>query len=288
MQIDRMGLEDVGDNPKRLAAEIIEQIGITSGPVPIREIAAAADILEIREENLTSFEGALVTTSTKDVGSIIVRSDRIEKRKRFTIGHELGHFLIGYHRPSGARFECTARNMGASSFKPTDLATKMEVEANLFSAEILLPKKLLSPWMARRRDIDISHMIDMSLEFDVSKEAAARRFIDFAHEPIAFVFSKEGRIKYSLRHDDFPLLDARSGDQLPTESRTAKFSGNLGAVSNLTSVDQGLWLAGGRRGFVCEQTLIQRNGFRITLLTLPDNDNEDDDESDWEPPKFRR
>jgi hypothetical protein len=279
-----MDLADVGDNPKRLAAALIEQSGIASGRVPIREIALASDIVEIKEEPGLSFEGVLVTTPDKHSGSMMIRQDRIETRKRFSIGHELGHFLIGSHVPSDSRFQCTIRDMGIQSFGKSDRAARMEVEANQFAAEVLMPPKFVSRWMATRREVDIAHVLDLSDEFDVSKESAARRFKDFAHEPVAFVFSKDGRVRYSLRHGDFPRIGPGKGDQVPHASITAQFGGGPAKCSQLEEVERDTWIAEGGRTPICEQVLVQSEGHRLTMLALLD----DEDEEEWEGPRFRR
>ncbi len=284
MQISRMDLADVGDNPKRLAAALIDQSGITSGRVPIREIALASDIVEIKEEPGLSFEGVLVTTRDKHAGSMMIRQDRIETRKRFSIGHELGHFLIGSHVPSGVGFHCSTKDMGVVKFKPADRAAKMEVEANVFAAEVLMPRKFITAWMASRREVDIAHVVDLSDEFEVSREAAARRFRDFAREPLAFVLSQDGRIRYSLRHDDFPQIGPGKGDQVPHGSVTARFAGPA-KVSKLEEVERDTWISDGRRPAICEQVLVQANGHRLTMLALLDEGESDED---WEAPRFRR
>lgn len=285
MQISRMDLADVGDNPKKLAAALIDQSGIASGRVPIREIALACDIVEIQEKPGLSFEGVLVTTATKDIGSVMIREDRPERRKRFSIGHELGHFLIGSHVPKGVGFQCSSRDMAAQRFAKADRAARMEVEANVFAAEVLMPRKLLTPWMAKRREVDIAHVIDLSDEFDVSREAAARRYRDFAHEPLAFVFSKDGRVRYSLRHDDFPRIGPGKDDQVPHASFTAQFEGPSKA-SKLEEVGRDVWIDDGKRGTICEQVLLQKDGHRLTMLALMDDEDEEEDE--WDEPRFRR
>jgi len=62
LSLDRMSVEDVGLNPQRLAETIHAQPVCNWGPVPVRDIALAFDIEEIRERPLTSLEAALVTT----------------------------------------------------------------------------------------------------------------------------------------------------------------------------------------------------------------------------------
>ena len=284
--IDRMELEDVGDNPERLAAAVIDQAGISSGYVPVREIALASDILEIKEAPLSGFEGALVTTPEKCDGIILVKKGPSEKRKRFTIGHELGHFLIGCHRPVDGKFECTSKDMWANQFKPSDRAAKMEVEANRFAAELLMPKKMLVPWIKKICDVDLSHVLSLAKDYRVSKEAAARRFIDLIDEPTAIVFSKDGLIRYWLKNEDFPALDLRPNSQLPEDSLSAAFEKSIGSISQIEEIDHDAWLRGKVDGILYEQVLIQRDGYRLTLLTCELRD--DDDEDEWDAPRFRR
>src|SRR5437868_663307 len=95
-----MLLDDIGYNPERIAEAIHAQLGDMSGPVPVHALALALDIIEIREGRLTSFEGALLTTSERGYGSILVNTQSSLQRRRFTVGHELGHFLNPLHKPT--------------------------------------------------------------------------------------------------------------------------------------------------------------------------------------------
>ena len=93
IQLNRMEVEEVGINPERLAGAIHKQLGLTRGSAPVFAIARVLDIDEIREEDLTSFEGALVTTPQRRIGSIVNNKHSLIERRRFTPSHELGHFL---------------------------------------------------------------------------------------------------------------------------------------------------------------------------------------------------
>lgn len=284
--IDRMELEDVGDNPKRLAAAVIEQTGISSGYVPVQEIARASDIREIREAPLIGFEGALVATPEKRDGIILVKKGASEERTRFTIAHELGHFLIGYHRPVGGKFECTSKDMRAIQFKASDRAAKMEVEANRFAAELLMPRNTLVPWIKKVCDVDLRHILSLAKDYRVSKEAAARRFVELIDEPIAIVFSNDGLVRYWLNNDGFPSLDLRHNSRLPEKTLSATFEKSTGSISQMTETDQESWLRNEVDGVLCEQVLLQRDGYRMTLLSS--ELQEIDDEDVWDAPRFRR
>ena len=290
--IDRMEIDDAGGNPTKLAQAVLKQLPDLTPPVPIREIAAALDIYEIREAELRGIEGGLITPEDKSEGAILVREDRPEKRKRYTIGHELGHYVNPWHRPATADgFRCTARDMAAERFTKADRAKQMEVEANQFAAELLMPPGLFGRRVKRLSGVDIEQIVKLSDDFLVSREAAARRFIQYANEPLAVIFSKDGVIRYTKKHEDFPALDVWARSPLPPGSLSVQSKLEIGNVSDWGTRDGGAWLRDCAWKEICEQTLAQRNGFRLTLLALDeeyfDGDDEDKEERNWDEPKFR-
>lgn len=70
--------------------------------------------------------------------SILVNKDHHENRKRFTLAHELGHYVL--HKP-------TSIHVDKMSFYRSPLSStaldRQEVEANRFAAAILMPKDLV-------------------------------------------------------------------------------------------------------------------------------------------------
>ena len=102
-----MELEDGRPDPVRLAVAIHRQLGDRSGAVPVHEIARTLDIVEIREAPLKSFEGALLTRPERHEGKILVNGRSSRQRRRFTVAHELLHFLNVLHTPTAeSGFEC--------------------------------------------------------------------------------------------------------------------------------------------------------------------------------------
>jgi IrrE N-terminal-like domain len=88
-RLDRMAIEEAGPNPQRLAEAIHQQIDLATGPVPVADIAAALDIVEIKEAPLRGLEGALVGPLDRNVGAILLNSHSPPLRRRFTLAHEL-------------------------------------------------------------------------------------------------------------------------------------------------------------------------------------------------------
>ena len=209
-----MVIEDVGSNPERLAAAIHTQLELEIGSVPVHSIATALDIQEIRTEPLDNIEGALITTPERGVGSILVNRNSSRQRRRFTMVHELGHFLNPWHQPATPEgFRCSRSDMIQSDLQHKNLYLRQEAEANTFAIELLAPRKLVRRYAVGAPDLD--RVIEMATALDISKEASARRYVALHSDKLAVVFSKEGRVRYVCRANDFPWLTARTGDLLP-------------------------------------------------------------------------
>lgn len=261
LMLDRMAVDDVGANPVRIAAAIHEQLGEGSGPVPVFEIARALDIIEVRTEPLTNFEGGLVTTSERGFGSILVNGHSSRKRRRFTGSHELMHFLSPIHRPTFPEgFWCSRRDMTENELNSTSLHRRQEAEANCFAIELLAPRSRIKKHL--RGDPDLASVVSMGTDLDISKEAAARRYVECHGETLAVVFSHHGRLLYWGKSRDFPVLAIRQADPLPELPENADSSG-LSAVEEVMADE---WIERAEGKVMLAQTLYQQKGYAMTLL----------------------
>lgn len=292
IEINRMELEDVGGNPIKLAQAVLSQLPNVSLPIPIRDIAYALNIYEIKEENGVSFEGALIAPDDKSEGAIAIRADRSEERKRFTIGHELCHYLSPWHTSDNpAGFQCSTAFMAAERSDKNNRLMKMEAEANEFAAEILIPLQEIKKYLHTKTNSDLNHIMRMAFLFEVSKEAMARRYVMCnSKDPSAIIFSKNNVIRYIKKHPDFPWLNVKYNDILPLDSISATNNSRIGEITNWTEVGAGIWLDASQNMTVYEQTAVQNNGFRLTLLTYEvtteydlDDDDEINIEDSWTP-----
>jgi Zn-dependent peptidase ImmA (M78 family) len=98
MKIARMDLSDVG-SPEGLMRQILKLEPNLPIPVPVEELAIQLDIERIAELETDGFEGGLITDDDRSTGIILVNRKAFKGRRRFTVGHELGHFLMRTHRP---------------------------------------------------------------------------------------------------------------------------------------------------------------------------------------------
>jgi Zn-dependent peptidase ImmA (M78 family) len=122
-------------------------------PVPVESIAE--DLLALRVEVRRDLDvsGMLLPLERK----IYVRADEPEPRRRFTIAHELGHFVCQCLEGSEQPVYCRAEEIGVD---PTVKA--LEREANIFAANLLMPEPAVRAAAGENR-------------FGVSEEALAWR-----------------------------------------------------------------------------------------------------------------
>lgn len=267
--LDRIEIEAAGSDPVRLARAIHRQMPDHEGAVPVHEIARALDIDEIREQPLSSFEGCLITDRDKSRGAILVNASSNRQRRRYSIAHELGHFLNERHaatEPGG--FRCTTGDMAYPAGSGRHL--RQEREANSFAIELLAPERLLRKRL--NRSADIEHVLAIANEMEISREAAARRYVALHGERLAVLFSAGDRVRYVEKGNAFPGTTVWANDVLPPLPPCPRDGTDL---TNLDEVSAPVWLSRPNGGGLFLQTLYQTDGYAMTLLVL-DADEEDD------------
>jgi Zn-dependent peptidase ImmA (M78 family) len=156
--------------------------------------------LRVRQKEFDGFDGILLRSKTSQKGIIGVNAGiREASRKRFTVAHEIGHFVIPHHRELASACE------GGSIESFSRRLTPPELEANEFAAELLLPSKVV----ADRFDLDNPSLSRISLvanDFETSLSATTWRFLDLTGEPCAMVLSREGTALWYRTNDALPFL----------------------------------------------------------------------------------
>lgn len=261
LRLDRIAIEETaeasGGDPERIANAILDQMTNYSGPIPVCDIARALDILDIREERLTSLEGALLITPSKGYGAILLNANSTPQRRRYTLGHELCHFLHPWHWPiSSARFNCTSRDMQETA--GSDQHALQETQANHFAIELLAPKRLFDFDLHSTPDIAVIN--DMAQRFDISRAAAARRYAEMHNEDLTVVFSRHGIIDYAVTPPQVPNKVSWRGKALPVQIEQRP-----GQVSPWIDADPADWNLA-PCAHVRIQTLQQLDGHALTLV----------------------
>ena len=298
--IDLMALADIGGNPIKLAQEVHLQLRLQYGSVPhdvpLEGIAKSVGIEDIVDHQTEAFEGTLFVNGSR--GIVGLRKGMRIGRRRFTLGHELGHFLNPWHSSAKKRFECSSndtRMLRASGGRWVDRPPleKMEIEANEFSNALLIPA---SEYREARRllggDPSIEHIRSLADMFKVSFEVMCQTFVNTEKETVGIILSRHGSVVRPMLPRSFPYLGMSKSTAIPTNSSTADFqkSASPGDVSTLADVLNSSWLE--RKGNVSglyEQAYIQRDGWAVTLLwaEIEEQDEEADDQN-WNRGSFKR
>jgi hypothetical protein len=83
------------------ARSLLKRLGVNGVP-NVLEVAKALR-LKVKEEALEGCEGVLIRPRGVNRGIIAVRMDiRSPGRKRFTVAHEIGHYVLPKHDEGGA------------------------------------------------------------------------------------------------------------------------------------------------------------------------------------------
>lgn len=181
--------------PRHQIEEIVEELltenGVSSPPVPVEFLARTKGLPIVEQAMDSDVSGALVSLGNRSHG-IAVNAAHAPVRKRFTVAHELGHYLRE-HIPEDDHLDwgfTVIRRDGRSS-DATDL---QEMEANFFAACLLMPKKMLRADVDSMRgfhgevSIDDAEIQRLAKRYGVSKVAMQYRLMNvgllsFAEDP---------------------------------------------------------------------------------------------------------
>jgi Zn-dependent peptidase ImmA (M78 family) len=157
-------------------AALLAAQGIHKPPIPVEKIARRLG-LEVRYEPLQGdLYGALVRGDGESY--IGVNSLNHPNRRRFTIAHELGHFVlhdgIKVHVDRGLRVNWRD---GESSQAVSD----EEMEANRFAAELLMPLKFLSRDIEKLKSVRQETITLLANRYRVSAQAMRIRLGSFGY-----------------------------------------------------------------------------------------------------------
>jgi len=129
----------------------------------------------------------LLTDGDKAVISIAKEDN--EGRQRFSLGHELAHWINDAKKAS---FRCASDDIGPQNAEASDA----ESQANIFASQLILPNYMVDPWMEGRK-ISLNVAKDMHDDFRSSITASAIKLAKRSMTPALVVsHSMHGRRWY--------------------------------------------------------------------------------------------
>jgi Zn-dependent peptidase ImmA (M78 family) len=179
----------VANEPEDFARALRERFSIAEA-VELYDLASKIG-LTIREVDARGFEGALVRASNKPNGIIALKSSiREPGRKRFTIAHEFGHYVLPGHGITGRT--CKGEDIQSKGKR----VRSHEAAANLFASELLLPTAQVKP-LVQTRLASIETAEFLSSKFETSLTAALLKSSEVTNERCCVIRSKNEIIEWA-------------------------------------------------------------------------------------------
>ncbi len=170
--------------------------------IPLEDLAMYRNVLVV-EGGLAGAEGRLIR---KKKGGVIRIRDGIaqEGRRRFTISHELGHWEL---HEDHSQFLCSESDMRDYGRSP------LELEANCFAAELLMPTLYFRDHCGGEPSTDL--VKDLANEFRTTLTATAIRVADLCKKPVQVVWHEGDRVKWSYSDEKKNLPYVAAGTEVP-------------------------------------------------------------------------
>lgn len=178
----------------RTVRELLERHGITQAPVDVAGIAKSEGIQILEGDLDDGIAGFLHRQG--DAAAIGLNAKNSRVRQRFTIGHELGHFFL--HdvqtwyvdqttsavrlRPQSTVQYRKSQPVPETIDTPRTVSDVDEREANIFAAELLMPRDFLAKDLDELQVDDVEELVKkLAARYMVSREAMLYQLVDLGY-----------------------------------------------------------------------------------------------------------
>ena len=247
-----------------------------------RQCFADSPIDKVQGEDLDGFDGLLKANKSRSMWLILYNSAvRSEGRKRFTIAHEFGHYLL--HRHQQSEFQCGEDDIETGDRNKSNI----ETDADLFASTLLMP---LDDF---RKQVDgqsvsfdlLGHCAD---RYGVSLTAAALRWIEIADKRAVLVASRDDHMLWAKSNESA----FKSGAYFATRKRTIPvpraslvYSDNCSGAAQSQSIQAKVWFP--REPAYVELTEMSKIAgnydYTLSLLLMPEAEWRQPQHDDGEP-----
>lgn len=242
------------------AEALLRSLGVTR-PADIDLEAIAWSVgAKVRDAVLESCEARIIGYNDRAI--ITVQQGGDPRRRRFSIGHELGHWT--HHR--GRSSVCRSSEIGNPGS-----ASQLERQADRFAADLLMPRYLFLPSLAAHHRPSFEAIDVLASEYATSRLATALRCVDLAEWPVVLICHGKGGRRWFKRRAGVP------DHWFPRENLDASspaFAVLFGDADRLrpqvVGADSWFDRRDAARFRLTEQSVKAHGGDILTLLTLTD------------------
>ena len=214
-----------------LSQSVLKRFGIDCGKRlhdVVREVG-----LEVVYRDADSYEGALLRIKGFPRGYVVINSRiREESRRRFTVAHEWGHFILPDQQDLSAPCQKERiENWDDDLYHP-------ELEANRFAIEILIPREFVLDYLRTEPSFDSARSIAGICQ--TSLTASIMRLVTLTSFRAAVVWSQENHVRWYKSSPEFSRWIRRG--ELNDATFAADCFKNRSVPGQLESVPGSAWL----------------------------------------------
>lgn len=223
-------------SPYRWAIDLTRLLDAAKGldryPVDVEELILEISarrwpsdpVLAIRSEAIRGFEGALVPVRDQGGWLIISNSGATPGRRRFTVAHEVGHYLLHRHRIPATGIYCKEDDVSRRGG-----SVLIEKEADTFAAALLMPSHDLRRQIDPKNKPSLDELGALAERYGVSFTAAVLRWLEHTDRRAVMVVSTDG---YALwARSSGPAM--KSGRYIKTSGAPFEIPSTSGAAQPL-------------------------------------------------------
>lgn len=150
-------------------------------PIPVDKVAVRLGLELLLMPLDPDMSGTLIKSDNGGSVILAVNESHPRVRRRFTVAHEIGHFVLGHlsDDPHIDR-EFTSIHRNAISSQATD---PREIAANAFAASLLMPEEFLIKDFVRYGGFDDVTLPQTALRYQVSEQALRYRLANLGFLP---------------------------------------------------------------------------------------------------------
>jgi Zn-dependent peptidase ImmA (M78 family) len=162
------------------ADKLLKKHGIVQVPVDVEKIAISMGINVAKVKfSKDEISGAIKMKGKSGSPVIAVNEDHCKERQRFTIAHEIGHFVL--HSIESLHVDSTHDPVYFRDANAVSSTTNVkEVQANQFAAELLMPRDMVindlqNDFKLKNNNEDVKVIAGLAKKYNVSQQAMIKR-----------------------------------------------------------------------------------------------------------------
>lgn len=169
----------------------------------------------VKYDHVDGAQGRIIFSKNSD-SSIITINEEIDylPKKKFVLGHELGHRLLHFKIMN---FICDDND-----FRKWTNSNRYEYEANDFSAEILMPEHLVQS-ITKGKKLNADLLQTLSNELGTSITSTCIQYSKYGEVPCYIIMYNKGRVEWVAKNEFLNLGFIEKGQEPPKGSITKKY-----------------------------------------------------------------